>query len=69
MEFLIDCFEELDGTWAVFTETWLANGSALDEDIRELANGAGLGMICLNREPNVRGIAHEGVAVIHSTSA
>ena len=66
---LIDCFEELDGTIAVVTETWLADGPSLDADIGDLIRGAGLGMACLNRQPNDRGVAHGGVAVVHSTSA
>ena len=66
---LIDCFEEMDGTLAVITETWLSDGPSLSEDIRDLANGAGLGMVCLNRPPNGRGISHGGVAVVHNQSA
>ena len=66
---LIDCFEELDVTLGIVTETWLASGESLDKDIQELTNGAGLSMICHNRETNARGIAHGGVAVLASTSA
>ena len=66
---LIDCFNELDVTLGVVTETWLADGDGLDRDIQDLTRGAGLGMICLNRRPNDRGVAHGGVAVVHSTSA
>ena len=66
---LIDCFEELDVTLGVVTETWLADGESLDRDVRDLAKGAGLGMVCLNRRANDRGVAHGGVAVIHNTAA
>lgn len=59
---LVDCFEELNGTVGIVTETWLADGGLLD---RDLASGAGLGMICLND----RGVAHGGVAVVHNKSA
>ena len=38
---LIDCFEELDVTLGVVTETWLADGDSLDRDIQDLAKGAG----------------------------
>ena len=65
---LIDCFEELDVTLGVVTETWLASGTSLDKDIKDLVQGAGLGMICLNRDPNDRGVAHGGVAVVHDTA-
>ena len=65
---LINCYEELDVTLGVVTETWLADGDSLDGDIRDLAKGAGLGMICLNRKANDRGVAHGGVAVIHNLS-
>lgn len=53
----------------MITETWLADGESLDRDVQDLAKGAGLGMVCLNRKPNGRGIAHGGVAVVHNTSA
>ena len=51
------------------TETWLADGDSLDRDIQDLAKGAGLGMVCLNRKVNDRGVAHGGVAVVHNTAA
>ena len=54
IESLIDCFDEMEGTIGVITETWLADGDKLKQDIDDLANGAGLGLICLNREPNTR---------------
>ena len=61
---LIDCFEELDVTLGIVTETWLADGVSLDRDLHDLARGTGLEMFCLNRPPNNRGVAHGGVAVI-----
>ena len=68
IESLIDCFEELDVTLGVVTETWLADGESLDRDVEDLAKGAGLGMVCLNRKANDRGIAHGGVACLLYTS-
>ena len=69
IESLIDCFDEMEVTLGVVTETWLADGDSLDRDIADLAKGAGLGMLCLKRKPNGRGVAHGGVAVVHNTAA
>ena len=69
IESLIDCYEELDVTLGIVTETWLANGASLDKDVQDLARGAGLNMICLNRTTNNRGVAHGGVAVIANNTA
>ena len=39
---LIDCFEDLQLTFATITETWLCDGEGLDEeDLSDLALGAG----------------------------
>ena len=35
IESLIDCFEELEVTLGVVTETWLADGDSLDRDIQD----------------------------------
>ena len=69
IESLVDCFEELDVTLDIVTEMWLADGDSLNRDIRDLANGTGLGMICLNRKPNGRGVAHREVAVVQNTAS
>ena len=66
---LIDCFEEMDGTIGIITETWLADGDSLDRDVRDLANGAGLGMLCLNRPTNAQGVAHGGVALVNNRAS
>ena len=66
---LIDCYEEMDVTLGIVTETWLADGDSLDKDLRDLAKGAGLDMICLNRKANSRGVAHGGVAIVANNSA
>ena len=62
---LMDCMDELQGTVAVVTGTWLADGEPLDADMCDLAHGAGLGLIHKNRAPNAHGVAHGGVAVIY----
>ena len=69
IESLFDCFDEMNSTIGIVTETWLADGESLREDIKDLASGAGLGMICLNKKPNGAGVAHGGVAVTHRTSS
>ena len=66
---LIDCFSELDVALGIVTETWLADGESLDADILDLARGAGLDMVCLNRQQNGRGIAHGGVAIVSNNTA
>ena len=45
---LIDCMDELEGTVAVVTETWLADGEPLEADVADLVRGAGLGLIYLS---------------------
>ena len=65
----IDCFEEMDAMIAVVTETWLADGESLEGDLVDLAAGTGIGMMCRNRTPNLRGTAHGGVAVAYRKSA
>ena len=65
---LIDCFNDLDGTLGVVTQTWLSDGDSLEEDIEGLCLGTGLGMVCLNRTTNDRGFSHGGVAVIFRAS-
>ena len=52
---LIDCFEELDVTLGIVTKIWLPDGTSLNQDVQDLAKGAGLDMLCLNRRPNDRG--------------
>ena len=53
----------------VVTETWLADGESLDEDIEHLVLGAGLRMIYKNRRVNTRGFAHGGVCITFKDSA
>ena len=67
IESLIDCMEEMDAAIAVVTETWLADGPSLESDIADLTAGAGIGLVCRNRRPNLQGVAHGGVAVAFKT--
>ena len=53
----------------VVTETWLADGHGLDDDVDDLLLGAGLGMLYRNREANSRGVAHGGVAIFYKESS
>ena len=66
---LIDCFGEMNVTIATITETWLADGEGLEEDVDDLLLGAGIGMIYKNRPVNDRGVAHGGVAICYRESA
>ena len=62
---LNNCFEELDLSFSVVTETWLSDGVLLDRDKDDLEHGAGLGLLHRNRPPNSRGVSHGGVAIIY----
>ena len=61
---LIDCMKELSATFAVITETWFANGSALELETENLLLGSGIDMLVRNREPTPGGLSHGGVAVL-----
>ena len=65
----IDCFDETNATVGIVTETWLTDGETLANDILDLAHGTGIGLICRNRDPNDRGVAHGGVAVASRLSS
>ena len=60
---LIDCFDELSLIFTVITETWLADGENLEEDLQDLALGAGVTMLCRNRTVNGKPSGHGGVAL------
>ena len=62
---LVDCFDEMEASFAVVTETWLSDGKGLQEDIEHFEAGAGLGMLTRNRPANYRGVSHGGVALIY----
>ena len=52
---LIDCFDEMDDSVAVITETWLSDGVGLEEDVEQLQAGTDISTITLNRERNEQG--------------
>ena len=62
---LLDTIEELDAAFAVVTETWLADGTTLEEDKQDLLLGAGLSLICKNRKPDRRGVTYGGVGLFY----
>ena len=66
---VVECFEELDATFGIFTETWLSDGEGLTEKIDDLREGAGLGTLCRNRPRNAAGFSHGGVALIWREAA
>ena len=56
--------KELDETtFAVITETWLAEGSQLEKESEDLLLGSGIALLTRNRAP-VNGLSHGGVAVL-----
>ena len=60
---LLDYFEELKLTFATITETRLADGKSLEEDLQDLALGSGVSMLCRNRVVNGKPSGHGGVAL------
>ena len=60
----IECFISLSLTMAVITETWLAHGSRLENDVENLLHGHGLAVHYLNRKPSANGVSHGGVAIV-----
>ena len=66
---LIDCMEEMDSVIGIISETWLADGPSLEADIADLRAGAGIGLICRNRDPNAVGVAHGGIVVTYNVEA
>ena len=63
INFLVDCFGEMDAGIG-----WLADGSSLNEDVEDLAKGAGLGFLYRNRPFTERGLSHGGVAIVYKRS-
>ena len=45
------------------TESWLRDSEVHDLE-QELSLGAGLGLLALNRQPNMNGVCYGGVALI-----
>lgn len=62
---LIDTIEEMDASMAVVMETWLADGLTLEEDKQDLLLGAGLSMLCRNRQRDTRGQSYGGVTILY----
>ena len=56
---------DMEAAIGVITETWLADGDSLQEDLDGLALGTGLKMLCKNRKANDMGFAHGGVSIIY----
>ena len=63
IESLLDCFEEMNASVGIVTETWLSDGQSLDDDLADLEHGAGLKFLVKNRPPGPRGVSHGGVAI------
>ena len=60
---LLDCFTEMNVSVGIITETWLNEGSGLQEDVDHFVNGTGFGLLNLCRQPTARGVAHGGVSI------
>ena len=65
---LIDNFNQLDCTFGVVTETWLADNPLLESKALDLQDSAGISILYKNRVPNRRGIAHGGVCILSRDS-
>lgn len=66
---LVAYFEELELDLALITESWLADGSRLDQDIAELEHGTDLSVLYKNRplKPNSRRrTSGGGVALVYN---
>lgn len=69
MESLIECFTELDLTFAVITESWLRDDDQLRSTIVDLNEGEDLHLLTRNRKShNGRRVAGGGVAVAYNRS-
>ena len=53
---------------AIITESWLRDGKDLEDDVQDLALGAGLQLESLNRRPAENGVCYGGVAVVWNKS-
>ena len=65
---LVAYFEELELGLALITESWLADGSRLDQDIAELEHGTDMSVLYKNRplKPNSRRRTSGGVALVYN---
>ena len=62
---LLDCFNELRVGVGIVTETWLREGSGLEEDVNDFVDGTGFGLLNLCRKPTDRGVLHGGVSIAY----
>ena len=68
IESLVECFEEMDGTVGVVSETWIRDGA--EDLVERLSEGDGLGFISRKRsQPASNGVTYGGVAVLWRKSA
>ena len=58
----------MDTSVAILTETWLSDGCGLEEDLAELEEGTGYGMLVKNCPKNHRGYSTGGVAIVYKTN-
>lgn len=65
---LIDCFNELEASVSIITETWFATGQTLEIEAENVLLGSGISMITKNRAP-LNGLSHGGVAVLAKDSS
>ena len=45
---LIDCYNDMNASVGVITETWLTDGESLEEEVEDLTLGTGLRMLYKN---------------------
>ena len=66
---LYDYFEELDLSFAMITETWLCEGTKLDELVQEIRLGRGLDILYKNRANDIGESKNGGgVAILYNPS-
>ena len=65
---LIDCFSNLDLSYAVITETWFTEGEKLELESENLLLGHDLNSLTLSRPPVNAGYSHGGVAIIYKNA-
>ena len=61
---LLDNLRELSCEIAIITDTWIADGPSLEQDIQDIRDGTGYTLNHLNRQRGARGVAHGGVALV-----
>ena len=61
----LDCFNETGVSIGIVSETWLRDGSGLQEDVEDFVNGTGYGLLNFCRPPGPRGVSHGGVSIAY----